>query len=391
MSLQRLTTPTGHVVVRDADPLIGIARDVTYIPYRPGLDASWGVFDRHRRHVPGSFDTREDPAVPCYQGAAWPSDVAEAARAAPFDRYIYFGNFALHYGHFLVNTLPRFWPLASDREPCPPILCHGPGTREDWAAFKAQVEILRRLGLTVHDIHTFEEPVRIRELVVPASSLQEQQFVHSVYGRLCDRIAQGIYEPGCVGSEARPVYLAKTRLKSGVRRFLNEEQVVDRLARGGVDIVYPEELDFAAQVRLFASRRTIIGSLGSALHTAVFAPPGRRIIVLCPTPEFSATYALTDALRQHQVHYYYPVGTSFEAFQSSFNLDFTLRDPEQVAEAILRRLDYDGDLEQYDYAFEPLNWHLSPAIPPLPRAPRSVGVAAWWRRLVPDRRRARGS
>ncbi|MGY2052579.1 glycosyltransferase family 61 protein [Methylobacterium sp. JK268] len=382
MPLRRLSKPVGQVVLRAEDPAIRVARDVAYLPYRPGAEGAWGLFDRHRRPVPDSYDFRQDPTRPSDHVAAWPSDVGAVTRPAPAARYLYAGTFALHYGHFLINTLPRLWPLLAGGE-VPPILCHGPGTPEDWARFGTLVEILRRLGLTVHDIRTFDEPVLLRELVVPASSLQEETFVHAAFGRLCDHVARGLYGADEVGREDRPVYLSKARLTGGVRRFVNEEALTERLARGGVDIVYPEELDFAGQVRLFATRRTIIGSLGSALHTAAFAPAGRRLIIVCPTDHYSATFALIDALKGHRAHYYYPVGTSFEAFRSGFHLDFTLRDPEGVAEAILRRLEHGEDLERYDYTRDPLNWHLSPTIPPLPAAPgRAARLGRWWREVA---------
>ncbi len=68
-------------------------------------------------------------------------------------------------------------------------------------------------------------------------------------------------------------------------------------------------MGFSEQVRLFATRRVVLGSVGSALHTAIFAPPGRRVIGLSHAPRINPTFRLVDVLAGNRVAYLHQPGT----------------------------------------------------------------------------------
>jgi len=78
------------------------------------------------------------------------------------------------------------------------------------------------------------------------------------------------------------------------RRLVNEEALaMVARERFGFSVIHPEQLDFAAQVGLFARARTIIGQAGSGMHNALFAPAGARVgMIRFPAPDQSAIAAL---------------------------------------------------------------------------------------------------
>lgn len=84
-------------------------------------------------------------------------------------------------------------------------------------------------------------------------------------------------------------------------RVVINRSVIEALAKArGYRIVYPETVDVAAQLSLFASASVIIGEYGSALHNTVFAPAGAKICALRGTsrhPGFVQT-SLCAALGQ---------------------------------------------------------------------------------------------
>ncbi|MFH6784333.1 MULTISPECIES: glycosyltransferase family 61 protein [Methylobacterium] len=320
-----------------------------YLPHSAARGQPSALFDAARRFVPSSVDIRGTGDTPSWQRTDWPAEWAAGLPAdvpeAPEETYLFLGGAHLHYGHFLVTTLPRFWPLIQGRggvttpSPTPsPILCYAPAHEALWQPYRFAIDILGLLGVNVRDIHAFEGPRRLRRVVVPEPAFREEAFAHTVFRDLCLTIGAGCYDPGEVDADARPVYLAKTRLAGGVRRFANEDEVTEILAREGVEILHPEAMGFAEQVRLFARRRMVAGSLGSALHTALFAPPGRRVVALSPGPQVNPTFLLVDALCGNTVAYLHQPGTA-ETEPGAFGSQQRLPDPRAAAEGLLRRME----------------------------------------------------
>ena len=140
----------------------------------------------------------------------------------------------------------------------------------------------------------------------------EQYWIYSLYRDLCIKAGRGAWTPEEVDSIETPVYLSKSRLKLGVGRFQNEDVIEDVVRSAGIDIAYPEEFNFQDQIKLFATRKLIVGPTGSAFHTALFAPAGRNILCYNPTKEINANFALIDKVCQNNSQYYVQPGMTYE-------------------------------------------------------------------------------
>lgn len=340
MTLRDCRTPRIPRLRRDR-PAVHTIENALYLPHSAARGQPSALFDSARRFIPSSVDIRGPGDMPSWQRTDWPAEWAAGLPAdvpeAPEDTYLFLGGAHLHYGHFLVTTLPRFWPLMQGRGPVP-ILCYAPTHEALWQPYRFAVDILARLGLSVRDIQAFEAPMRLRRVIVPEPAFREEAFAHTVFRDLCLRIGAGCYDPTEVDADDRPAYLAKTRLSGGVRRFADEEEVTEILAREGVEILHPEAMSFAEQVRLFARRRVVAGSLGSALHTALFAPPGRRVVALSAGPLVNPTFLLVDALCGNSVAYLHQPGTA-EVEPGAFGSQQRLADPRAAADGLLRRME----------------------------------------------------
>jgi capsular polysaccharide biosynthesis protein len=138
-----------------------------------------------------------------------------------------------------------------------------------------------------------------------------------------------------------PVYLSKTKLIGGVVRVINEDDIVNRLEKAGVEIIFPETLPFNEQIRLFAERSIITATTGSAFHTSLFAHPSGSIIgINIAMKPINSNYLLIDAANNNDSHYYWPRDiTVTNITNSTFSANMRLGDPLGVAEALLRVID----------------------------------------------------
>ena len=137
--------------------------------------------------------------------------------------------------------------------------------------------------------------------------------------------------------DIRPKYLAKTKLRSGVGRIVNEEEIVQVLRRAGFDIVFPERLTFSEQVKLFSTSSFISGSTGSAFHTSVFSDASSNMIIINTIQEINSNFILLDSLGKHDAKYFYPIDTKVVHLPSdAFLTSFQVANPQRVALEIIK-------------------------------------------------------
>jgi acetyltransferase-like isoleucine patch superfamily enzyme/capsular polysaccharide biosynthesis protein len=316
-------------------PLLENSTDITY--YLPlNSDKEWGIFNSGGAAIAGSID---------YHGPNHSLRQATEVDVHRFDqshvdqrRFLYGGVVNPHFGHFLVNTLPRLWQLAYEPLGDRKILVHAGAPKESWFKLPFVAEIFGRLGLDINDFVQFEAPVRVCNLQVPHPSFQEQTFAHVVFGDLCRKIGATVQENR--GSKRlKPVFLSKTRLQSGVGRFINEYELVRCLQHYGVEIVYPETLSFADQVQLFADDAVIAGGAGSAFHTGVFSSSSSRIVVINPMQDVNSNFLMLDGLSQHHSEYFYPTATSVVVEEGDrFLTSVKLANPQRTAADLMDRI-----------------------------------------------------
>ena len=98
---------------------------------------------------------------------------------------------------------------------------------------------------------------------------------------------------------------AKSQLTSAVGVIVNESEIDDVMRSEGVEVVYPERLSFLEQIKLMASRKNIMGSAGSFLHTSLFCP-GRSITCLNVSLQINSNFLIIDQLSENFSTYHHP-------------------------------------------------------------------------------------
>lgn len=320
----------GEYEIREPNPAIEVHENVYYVPHQDFT--AWGIFDSSDQIVEASVDIAHgQPIAQVLTSAHRYADIREDA---PDAEYIYGGRFHPHFGHFLVEALPRYWSIRPGA-PRPKVLVHTNACSNYFAHFPHARAIFAALGIGPGDFAYFDEPRRIGKIIIPRPSFQQQVWAHRAFGRMC-RFAGlqmlGGYPPRV---NDRPVYLSKSRLAGGVGRVANEAELEAVLERNGVEIVYPETVAFPEQVRLFAGRSTILGTAGSAFHTSIFAPPAGRQIQLCQENTINSNMRMFDALNgNHVLHYHQPGSEMRDG--TAFMREAWLPDPVAAAEDLLR-------------------------------------------------------
>lgn len=337
--LRRCRSVWGDHAIRNELPKVGCVKDAIYLPEDDS--GTWGLFSEGERVY--------------YTGRGIPETLFDGTfdkcEQAPSGVYLYVGLFVLHYGHFLIDTLSHFWPILMADGERPKILCHRLKSRPEGPEHNVLYEVLAGLGIRREDVISFDRPVNIANVKFAESSFRERSYAHSIFGDLCSHIGKRYLDDDKIDTESRPLYLSKTKLRSGISQLINERHIEAELDRLGVEIAYPEDLTFAEQIRLLSAHKYIIGPSTSAFHTSAFAAPGRRIIGLNWGPQINANYLLFDHFNETNSKYYCAFKTTYSEVEG-FGVGWRVPDPKQVAREMLKRVEHFDELDDIDAAEE---------------------------------------
>ncbi|WP_137125365.1 glycosyltransferase 61 family protein [Roseomonas sp. HF4] len=170
-------------------------------------------------------------------------------------RCAYGGVLFGHFGHFLIESLSRFWWLKSN--PAMPVLWHAVVPR----VLPWQQEIFGLLGMAGVSMHLIARPLKVAQLVVPELGFVIQNQVSDAQARALGVVPFGRPDP------SRRIWLSRSALpgRGGLTPVL-ERCLEERLRELGWHVLHPEALAVAEQLDALKGARTIAGIEGSAFH-----------------------------------------------------------------------------------------------------------------------------
>jgi len=342
MTLRDVQTVWGGSRLVRSRPLVETHHDVIFVPLTEGVDivqdSRWGLFSRDGRLIQASGYFRgKEHCLVCHNHTT-DLDI-NTLPVAPEEHYIYGGPIIYHFGHFLITSMARLWCL--ERTPLTaPLLCHSHGPIPNWFHLPYRGQLWDACGIDQTSFATFDRPTRIRSITIPRVSLEEQNFVHETYGRMCRRIGDILIGDTPIRDNSRPVYLSKHLMKGGVTKIGNEDEIISVFQDAGIDIIAPETLSFVDQIRLFRERRVIIGTPSSAFHMSAFSARANDIFCLLPNDLLNSNFLLIDKIANNKSRYLFST-KGFEAFSNSegFSAYSIINSPREVAQELLDRIE----------------------------------------------------
>lgn len=187
-------------------------------------------------------------------------------------RTLYLGTFHNHYGHFITESMSRFWwheAADSFDHVVAYGFIHNNGKVHVQRYHRHMTEIL---GIPVKRMRVLSAPVRFDEIVVPEQLFKFGSHVNVRAGDIYGRIA----EHHRAGTPSGRIFL--TRSIHPHARLANAHGVEDVFASFGFRVIYPEEIKIGRQLDYYANSEIIAGLSGSGMHNCLFSRPGTLTI-----------------------------------------------------------------------------------------------------------------
>jgi capsular polysaccharide biosynthesis protein len=202
------------------------------------------------------------------------------------------------YGHFLVEMLPKVVAFRTLKSLFPDLKLVVSN-----ACGPAILEILEHFApgdLFVYD-HG-REAVQVRHLLLVNTPISHG-VVHPMMSDFTSMARMKAVGRSTLG---RKLYVSKQKWREAhgdYRHFEGEREISNWLSQEGFVTVHPEELDWLDQVAAFSGASIVVGEYTSALHNALFAPPGCSVIAINRVNEVQDAIA---AYAGHRLGYVMP-------------------------------------------------------------------------------------
>ena len=226
---------------RDGTPqTFTLHHDALLMPFNGSMDEfASGVFVSGRC-LPETLLYRGKAAVPC---------PPQARLKGPC---IFGGYMFAHFGHFLLESLSRYYAVARCK-PWPLLFMSPDPNLRQW-----QKEALKILGIT-NRIHLIRVPTLVDELIIspPAcdASIPMIDAQFEALGRLPERTVLA----------GKKIWISRSALSGG--RVDEEKDLEAELVRTGWEIVHPEKLPLLRQAQAMMEAQHVAGFDGSAFYT----------------------------------------------------------------------------------------------------------------------------
>lgn len=193
------------------------------------------------------------------------------------------GIFAFNYYHFLINLLPKLYYLYQCEEYDNIPLLIDKRAYENFKPIIDMYNIHNRKIICV----TSDTAMKVKRLIVTSNCAWHDRYVLEKYypiaGHVYDNNAMQFVRQHALqivenNETGKRVYISRHKLSEERRRLVNEDEVEAIFHRYGFITVYPEELSFREQVKLFSETEVFAGVTGAAFTNTIFLPSNATII-----------------------------------------------------------------------------------------------------------------
>lgn len=211
------------------------------------------------------------------------------------EEVLYLGVAHSHYGHFVVESMARFWAALETQLPCV------------FLGVKEVIEHQHNYYCAIMNSMSFtvvspDGPTLYRKIWVPDPTLILDE-IHPDADVAHLRVTEKLHQQSTEEWD-QPVFLSRRGLPSRETNEVEEARLEDLMELAGYQIVRPQNLRFADQIALFNECPKIVGLLGSAFHTAFFSRRSYRgNLALLTFPADNTRYHLIDSIKAYSADY----------------------------------------------------------------------------------------
>jgi capsular polysaccharide biosynthesis protein len=176
-----------------------------------------------------------------------------------------------HFGHFLTQCSPYLSFLSwIDSKTIQTLI-----TNQQLPTYAAELLAIHPATQHMRIISSEQNPIFCKNLIFSQQMWHEWHYASCNAFRFLEDVARIILDTSTIDSPSR-IYVSRSRVKTGLRISVNEEEVEARLRTKGFHAIHPQDLTLKEAISIFSRADTIIGHAGSAMHNLIFSSRSRE-------------------------------------------------------------------------------------------------------------------
>lgn len=189
------------------------------------------------------------------------------------DETIFYFPIYKAYGHFLFETLGRFWVL--DHIPIKKLISNIDNKK--WV-----LDLIKPFGFYEKDIiFANNVPIKIEKLIYSSQISTTGRFFSKDIFNIFKKITN--YYEDTSKKYYDKIYLSRKNIHK--RSLINENEVEEIFIKHGYTIIYPELLSIRKQINIILNANHIAGPIGSQIHNILFSTKIKNPHLLILAPE----------------------------------------------------------------------------------------------------------
>jgi len=247
---------------------------VTASRYLGPEQAEGGVYDADGLYVPSSRHLRRVKDLT----ATNPEEIPVSSDVSVLPgRYLYLGWFFNHYGHFILESLSRFWAVKEATSVDGYIMhLHAADSRPAsyLMAFFDLLEIPREKLLFA------DRDMQVEQLLLPSQQAVLSRGMSDEMLKLYRDLGHRAAQQAGRGSSSSKLYISRRLLPPDQRGASNEKALEERFEARGYRVIHPQYMDVRRQLALYSGAQEFAGLEGSGLHNVLFSQAPRSVWML---------------------------------------------------------------------------------------------------------------
>ena len=186
------------------------------------------------------------------------------------EHVIYMGLFFKHWGHFLVDLLPRLWFVSSYPETAKKCKIAYIGEEKPDGNY---LLLLNLLGIKEEQLIHITKPTLFNKVIVPAYSCRPCIWFTDEYVKMFDTIVKNALKDYIVPNNFKnidKVYFSRTAFSKAKKTEFGEKMIEQVYKENGYNILYPEKLTLFDQIYIWNKAEHIACLNGSIPLNLVF-------------------------------------------------------------------------------------------------------------------------
>lgn len=287
--INKLKEKNSHLSVFHQAPTVSAFKDVIYTPHVFVSPSQYYgcLYDSDGTRIEQSCIYRDHKDCLTLEPARYQGETS-------LDRIegsvMYLGVLFGHYGHFLLESLSRWWPLINSENRPQRFLFHLYNGDKTILKKSFVSKFLSCFGIEHDKIIYSSRPVKIDHLLLPEPVFRNRSYYYDYYRNIF-LFVNDILGSNCCKITEQPLYFSRSLVEK--RAIANENKLENLLLANDFKVVHPQNLSLEEQIRVINQHKYILGFSGSAMHNVVFSTSS-KVMIHITMNDINSNYFLTD-------------------------------------------------------------------------------------------------